>query len=143
MDPARRARLGAPGAAPGRQRQQTYTTLDAVWNTPLAETRLDQYIERERVQGEVFDATLSGNIIDATARYNLLNLAPNRGAGQAQLAHFRRLLKNLQLDPALAEKAALAVARCCSRAVPPAEVPQGDGSGAPRCSGSRAACRSK
>ena len=31
---------------------QSYTTLSAVWNTPLAETRLDQYIERERVEGK-------------------------------------------------------------------------------------------
>jgi general secretion pathway protein K len=104
-----------------------WTTLDAVWNTPLAETRLDQYIERERVQGEVFDATLSGRIMDATARYNLLNLATGGAPDRLNVRIFERLLKNLQLDPALAEKAALAVASSA-----PAEVPQGDGSGAPQ-----------
>ncbi|MEG0042449.1 MAG: type II secretion system protein GspK, partial [Massilia sp.] len=52
-----------------------YTSLDQVWATPLAETRLDQYIERERIQGENFDASLSGQVLDATARYNLNNLA--------------------------------------------------------------------
>ena len=51
------------------------TTLDQVWTTPLAETRLDQYIERERLENEVFDATLSGSMVDATARYNLNNLS--------------------------------------------------------------------
>ncbi|HEX8612508.1 MAG TPA: type II secretion system minor pseudopilin GspK [Telluria sp.] len=87
-----------------------YTSLSAVWNTPLAETRLDQYIERERVEGEVFDATLSGQISDATARYNLLNLADGRKILPNQVKVYQRLLQNLQLDPALAQRTALAVA---------------------------------
>jgi general secretion pathway protein K len=88
-----------------------YTSLDQVWATPLADTRLDQYIERERVQGENFDATLSGSVVDATSRYNLNNLAD---AGQPLQDHvdiFARLLKNLQLNPALAKTAAQYVAR--------------------------------
>jgi general secretion pathway protein K len=88
----------------------TYTSLNQVWATPLAETRLDQYIERERVQGEVFDATLSGSIIDATSRYNLSNLAKGRIVDQDQLGIYKRLLANLKLDPALAERTATAVA---------------------------------
>ena len=87
-----------------------YTTLTAVWNTPLAETRLDQYIERERVQGEIFDATLSGRIIDATSRYNLTNLATGPRVSAEHLKIYQRLLVNLQLDPALAVKTAQAVA---------------------------------
>ena len=89
---------------------QRYTSLTAVWNTPLAETRLDQYIERERVQGEIFDATLSGRIIDATSRYNLTNLATGPQINSPHVAIFKRLLVNLQLDPALAVKTAQAVA---------------------------------
>jgi general secretion pathway protein K len=89
---------------------RTYTSLTAVWNTPLAETRLDQYIERERVQGEIFDATLSGRIIDATSRYNLTNLAQGPKINPTHLAIYKRLLVNLQLDPALAQKTAKAVA---------------------------------
>ncbi|MDQ2988335.1 MAG: type II secretion system minor pseudopilin GspK [Pseudomonadota bacterium] len=89
----------------------TYTALTAVWATPLAETRLDQYIERERVQGEVFDATLSGNIIDATSRYNLTNLAQNRKVNSAQVEIYKRLLTNLRLDASLAQRTALAVAK--------------------------------
>jgi general secretion pathway protein K len=91
-------------------RDNVFTSLDQVWATPLAETRLDQYIERERVEGEVFDATLSGSIIDATSRYNLSNLAKQRVRDPAQVAIFQRLLTNLKLDPALAEKTAAAVA---------------------------------
>jgi len=103
-------------------RDNTYTSLDQVWATPLAETRLDQYIERERVEGEVFDATLSGSIIDATARYNLLNLAKNRIRDPVQVAVFQRLLTNLRLDPALAEKTATAIASA-QQLLPSAEPP--------------------
>jgi general secretion pathway protein K len=96
---------------------QNYTTLSAVWNTPLAETRLDQYIERERVEGEVFDATLSGRILDAEARFNLTNLSEGRVIDKRQLAIFKRLLRLLQLDSTLGDKVALAVAS--SGALPP------------------------
>ena len=89
---------------------QTYTSLTSVWNTPLAETRLDQYIERERVQGENFDATLSGRIIDATSRYNLTNLSNGQRVDVLHLEIYKRLLANLQLDPVLAERTAKAVA---------------------------------
>ena len=87
----------------------TYTSLDHVWATPLAETRLDQYIERERVEGEVFDATLSGSIIDATSRYNLANLADHRVIKPEQVEIYRRLLQNLRLDAGLADRTAAAV----------------------------------
>lgn len=86
------------------------TALDHVWNTPLAETRLDQYIERERVEGEVFDATLSGRIIDASSRYNLTNLAKQRVPDPVQVGIYKRLLQNLRLDPNLAERTAAAIA---------------------------------
>ena len=82
-----------------------YTALTQVWATPLAETRLDQYIERERIEGEVFDASLSGNIVDATSRYNLRNLASGTAIDSAQLAIFQRLLTTLQINPALAKTA--------------------------------------
>jgi general secretion pathway protein K len=107
------------------QDHQFNTSLDQVWATPLAETRLDQYIERERIEGEVFDATLSGSIVDATSRYNLRNLAENGAPVPEQLAIFQRLLQNLQLDPALAERAAKAVAST------QVATPTGDGGSAP------------
>ena len=89
---------------------RTYTALTHVWATPLAETRLDQYIERERVEGEVFDATLSGSISDATSRYNLTNLTNNGRIDLAQMAILTRLMTNLQMNPALAKNAANLVA---------------------------------
>ncbi|MFC0251013.1 type II secretion system minor pseudopilin GspK [Massilia consociata] len=88
-----------------------YTSLDQVWATPLAETRLDQYIERERVEGETFDASLSGNIVDATSRYNLGNLARNREIDPLQLEIFGRLLNHLRMDGRLALRIAQFVAQ--------------------------------
>ena len=103
-------------------RGRNATFLDGIWATPLAETRLDDYIERERVEGENFDATLSGQISDAQARYNLSNLATNRVANPAQVAAFGRLLQNVRLDPGLAQAAAEAV-RLSQRTAAPLVTP--------------------
>jgi len=103
-----------------------YTSLDQAWATPLAETRLDQYIERERVQGENFDATLSGNVTDACSRYNLRNLADTNGVNTGQVELFQNLLRNLQLQYTLADK----VADYVAATRPPAAVPT-DGSPPP------------
>lgn len=90
------------------------TRADGLWATPLAETRLDQFVERDRIEGESFDASISGQTYDAQSRYNLANLAIEGGAGginRGQLAIFTRLLQNLQLNPALARVVATQVAR--------------------------------
>ena len=106
-----------------------YTSLDQVWATPLAETRLDQYVERERVAGENFDASLSGNILDACSRYNLRNLGVSKGQlDDTQVEIFGRLLRNLQLDSALARRVASFVAAGLPAAA--AAVPA-DGQSAP------------
>ena len=99
------------------------TTLNGVWNTPLAETRLDDYVERERIQGENFNATLSGRMIDATSRYNLLNLAKGRLPDEKHVRIYQRLLQSLQIDPGLALATATAVA--AANETPP--TPPGDG----------------
>lgn len=90
--------------------QPFYTSLKDVWAVPLANTRIDQYVDRERVQGETFDANLSGQIYDATARYNLIKLAENGIPAPVQVESFKRLLTSLRLDPALAIGAAQLVA---------------------------------
>jgi general secretion pathway protein K len=82
-----------------------FTRADGVWATPLAETRLDQYVERERVEGEDYDATLQGQVYDAQSRYNLANLADaTRSVNETKA--FAQLLSNLQLDASLAQAAA-------------------------------------
>src|SRR6185295_11069305 len=54
---------------------RTMTRADGLWATPLAETRLDDFVKREKIEGETFDATISGQNYDAQSRYNLANLA--------------------------------------------------------------------
>ena len=101
------------------------TTLNQVWATPLAETRLDQYIERDRMQGEQYDATLSGVMIDATSRYNLFNLAQGGAPDEGNVAAFTKLLKSLQIDPALARRTAQFVAASQGAARPNAGTAPG------------------
>lgn len=108
------------------------TTLDGVWTTPLAETRLDQYIERERVEQENFNATIAGRITDAQSRYNLANLASNRVVSAENVLLFQRLLNNLRLDTSLAQRAAEEVARSQRVAQPPQQSQvSNDGRGEP------------
>ncbi|GAB2856873.1 type II secretion system minor pseudopilin GspK [Pseudoduganella ginsengisoli] len=102
------------------------TAETSVWATALAETRLDDYVERERNDNEKYDATLSGRIQDAQSRYNLGNLARNRDINADQLKVFQRLLEGLRLNSTLAKGVAEEVAR--SQA-PKIEVPQGGSSG--------------
>ena len=85
-------------------------TLDEPWSVSLAETRLDQYVDDGSAEGDVADASLSGGISDAQAYYNLANLCPGGTIDQAEVAVFGRLLENAQLDPALAQAAADAMA---------------------------------
>jgi general secretion pathway protein K len=87
------------------------TRENGVWATPLAETRLDQYVERERLENESYDATIAGQIYDAQSRYNLASLAKEGQADPVQVQVFQRLLEHLQLDGGLAQAAANEIAR--------------------------------
>jgi general secretion pathway protein K len=88
--------------------------LDEPWSVPLAETRLDQYVENGNTDADAADAVLSGSIVDAQSRYNLANLCWEGGTNlcakgdvnRAELAAFARLLSFARLDPALAEAVA-------------------------------------
>jgi general secretion pathway protein K len=80
--------------------------LEEPWAVPLAETRLDQYVENGRADDNIADATLSGSISDAQARYNLTNLCTNGTINPAEVAAFERLLNNAQMSPALAQATA-------------------------------------
>ena len=80
--------------------------LTEPWAVPLAETRLDQYVENGHAEDDAADATLSGGISDAQARYNLKNLCPGGTIKPDEVAAFARLLSNAKLDPALAQATA-------------------------------------
>ncbi len=76
-------------------------TLDEPWAVPLAETRLDQYLDNGQSDADAADATLSGSITDAQARYNLTNLCPDGTINPAEVAAFAQMLVNAHLDPGL------------------------------------------
>ncbi|MBI3478874.1 MAG: type II secretion system minor pseudopilin GspK [Nitrosomonadales bacterium] len=81
-------------------------TLDEPWAVPLAETRLDQFMENGNADADIADTTLSGGISDAQARLNLTNLCSNGIVNSAEVAAFARLLFNAKLEPALAQATA-------------------------------------
>lgn len=81
-------------------------SLDEPWAVPLSETRLDQYVEDGQRDADAADASLSGGIVDAQGRYNLANLANNGAVNPGEVAVFRRLLSNLQINEALAAASA-------------------------------------
>jgi len=85
-------------------------TLDEPWAVPLAETRLDQYVDNGQSDADAANATLSGSISDAEARYNLMNLCANGIINPIEVAVFAKLLVNVHLDPALAQATANAMA---------------------------------
>jgi general secretion pathway protein K len=84
--------------------------LGEAWAVPLAETRLDDYIEKGRTDANSSDAALSGSIIDAQARYNLANLSSNGMIKPREVAVFARLLTNLRLPANLAQTVADTIA---------------------------------
>ena len=95
-------------------------TLDEPWAVPLAETRLDQYVEKGHADSDIADATLSGSISDAQARYNLTNLCVNGTINPIEVSVFAKMLANAHLNPALAQATADEMA--VAQKLPPADV---------------------
>lgn len=84
--------------------------LGEPWSVPLADTRLDQYIDKSRTGEDETSATLSGHIIDAQSRLNLTNLAATGIVDGVSVTAFERLLTAQGLDPGLALPVAKLVA---------------------------------
>ncbi|MBR7798408.1 type II secretion system minor pseudopilin GspK [Undibacterium fentianense] len=101
--------------------------LGEPWAVSLGDTRLDQYVENGKTDTEDSDATLSGQISDAQAKYNLTNLAANGQVDPRELAVFAKLLSNLRLDPSLAQQVAVQIALTQERVVAGPDKP-GDSS---------------
>ncbi|MFZ6861247.1 type II secretion system minor pseudopilin GspK [Undibacterium sp. Ji67W] len=103
-------------------RHSTADYLGEPWAVKLENTRLDQYVEDGNTDARDNDATLSGQIVDAQASYNLNNLATNAKVDLREVAVFSRLLTNLRLPSGLATAAANAVAQTQPK-IPQASVP--------------------
>lgn len=87
-------------------RSSSVDFLEEPWAVPLADTRLDQYVDNNRTDTEASDASVSGNVVDAQSRFNLSNLCPAEVINPAEVAAFGRLLGNLRINPALAQATA-------------------------------------
>ncbi|MFZ6658682.1 type II secretion system minor pseudopilin GspK [Undibacterium sp. TJN19] len=89
--------------------------LGEPWAVTLADTRLDQYVENGRTENDDSDASLSGQVSDAQALYNLNNLATNGVADPREVIAFGRLLTNLRMDGQLADAVAVMIAQTQAR----------------------------
>lgn len=85
--------------------------LGEPWAVKLQDTRLDQYVENGNSDSDASDATLSGQITDAQALYNINNLASNGLVNDREVAVFGRLLSALQLPSELAARTASVIAQ--------------------------------
>jgi general secretion pathway protein K len=103
--------------------------LGEPWAVSLAETRLDQYVENARADSDVPDAAISGSIVDAQSRFNLANLSSNGTVNREEAAAFARLLSNVQINPALAQATADAMAAAQVKPAAPTG-PRGSAGGA-------------
>jgi general secretion pathway protein K len=81
--------------------------LGEPWAVPLQEARLSSFLAADRSNAsagetgpEVFDAFLSGDIVDLQSRLNVTNLVDNGKVSEADYANFARLFEQLGLPQA-------------------------------------------
>ena len=90
-----------------------YSAIDDLtepWAVPLADTSLDQYVQKEEEHALAQEAILSGAIQDAQSRLNLTGLATAGKINEQQVLIFERLLSGLNIDTTLARLAANQIA---------------------------------
>jgi general secretion pathway protein K len=85
--------------------------LGEPWAVKLEDTRLDQYVENGKQDTEASEASLSGQIVDAQAMYNLNNLATDGIPDAREIAVYTKLLTNLRLPSELAKRTANMIAQ--------------------------------
>ncbi len=115
-----------------REDARTSRELDHLgepWAVSLGATRLDQYVENGKTDVEDSDATLSGQISDAQAKFNLTNLATDGAIDEHEVVAFGRLLSNLKLDASLAGAVAMQVAQTQERVAKPEKPSDGSQTG--------------
>lgn len=93
-----------------RNQRDKVDHLGEPWAVNLGETQLDQYVENGKSDSDSSEATVSGKISDAQARFNLTNLALNGVPDPREVAVLARLLTNLRLEAALAKNVAAMIA---------------------------------
>jgi general secretion pathway protein K len=84
------------------------------WSSPLHDVQLANLLPRDAiaVNGDLADAYISGQVEDAEAKFNVMDLVSRSGPGQPYqinangMLAYRRLLGELSLNPALAQPTA-------------------------------------
>lgn len=99
-----------------RNQRDKVDHLGEPWAVNLGETQLDQYVENGKSDTDSSEATVSGKINDAQARFNLTNLALNGVPDPREVAVLARLLTNLRLETSLAKNVAATIALTQSKA---------------------------
>ena len=84
--------------------------LTEPWAVPLADTSLDQYVQKNEDQEIAKLAVLSGAIQDAQSRLNLTGLATAGKINEKEILVFERLLSSLKIETSLARQAANQIA---------------------------------
>ncbi|MGK8205899.1 type II secretion system minor pseudopilin GspK [Burkholderia cenocepacia] len=90
------------------------TVAGQTWSAPVGDVQLGDFLPTDAaaLNAELAHAWISGHVEDAQARFNLTNLVARSAPGKPWQANgngvlaYRRLLGELSLDPALAERTA-------------------------------------
>ncbi|WP_326489757.1 type II secretion system minor pseudopilin GspK [Paraburkholderia sp. ZP32-5] len=95
-------------------RSSNVTYVGQAWSSPVSEVQLVDLLPRDAaaVNGELARAWISGQVEDAQAKFNVMNIVARVSPGQPYAAYgpgvlaYRRLLSGLGLSPALAQQTA-------------------------------------
>lgn len=98
-----------------RNQRDKVDHLGEPWAVNLGDTPLDQYVENGKNDSDNSEASVSGKISDAQARFNLSNLALNGVPDPREVAVLARLLATLRLETSLAKDIAAMIASTQSK----------------------------
>ncbi|PLZ01735.1 general secretion pathway protein GspK [Burkholderia sp. WAC0059] len=114
--------------------QSNVSYVGQAWSVPVRNLRLADLLpeDTQRLNGELSQATLSGEVEDAQAKFNLTDLISRSGPGQpwavdaSGLYTYRQLLTELSLNPGLAQQTAAYMLNSVNDRIPQGEYSEDD-----------------
>ena len=97
--------------------------LGEPWAAGQPASRLEGYLGVNRGEPETAQSFMSSSIVDAQSFFNMSNLVSERQPNPLEMEAFRHLLASLNLDPALAQGVAAALAATQKGAAPQSAAP--------------------